>query len=257
MAPRVDASMPDPMRRRSHVLTVTTALAVLLGVVAAGAGSSPVLGKGKRRKAKAATLQPPPSASAPVPSASASPSISASVAIAPAPTPPKPTAHLTIGKGTKVLVFGDSMVDAGFAQRLQKLVEARGGSLVHDSWTSSTTTGWSKGERLDNLLALHKPDVVIVALGANEVFLPAPEAVAPRVRTIVQKLGPRACLWVSPPLWKGETGIVGVEKANSAPCGFFDSGGVSVQRAKDGIHPTPKGGSDWADAVFEAVASQG
>lgn len=257
MSPRVDASMPDPMRRRSTVLTAMTAIAVLLGVVAAGAGSSPVLGKGKRRKAKAASLQLPPIASAPVASASASvaPSVSASVAVAP--VPPPVTARLAIGKGTKVLVFGDSMVDAGFAQRLQKLVEARGGSLVHDAWTSSTTSGWSKGERLDNLLALHKPDVVIVALGANEVFLPAPEAVAPRVRAIVQKLGQRACLWVSPPLWKGETGIVGVEKANSAPCGFFDSGGVTVQRAKDGIHPTPKGGSDWADAVFSAVAPEG
>jgi lysophospholipase L1-like esterase len=145
------------------------------------------------------------------------------------------------------------MVDAGFAQRLQKLVEARGGKLVHDAWTSSSTTSWSKGERLDNLLVVHRPDVVIVALGANEVFLPAPEAVAPRVRSIVQKLAPRPCVWVSPPLWKGETGIVSVERANAAPCGFYDSGSVQVERAKDGIHPTPKGGSDWAEAVFAAI----
>jgi len=244
------------MRRRSTILTITTAVALLLAVVAAG-GSSPVLGKGKRRKAKATPLQLPPIAYVPIASASASaaPSVVALPSAAPMPAP-VPSAHLAIAKGTKVLVFGDSMVDAGFAQRLQKLVEARGGTLVHDAWTSSSTTSWSKGERLDNLLVVHKPDVVIVALGANEVFLPSPEAVAPRVRSIVQKLAPRACLWVSPPLWKGETGIVGVERANSAPCGFYDSGSVVVERAKDGIHPTPKGGSDWADAVFLAVASE-
>ncbi len=121
------------------------------------------------------------------------------------------------------------------------------------SWVSSTTSSWSKGDRLDNLLAVHRPDVVIVALGANEVFLPAPEAVAPRVRSIVQKFAARPCVWVSPPLWKGETGIVAVERANSAPCGFYDSGAVKVERAKDGIHPTPKGGNDWADAVFAAI----
>ncbi|MGZ3477620.1 MAG: SGNH/GDSL hydrolase family protein, partial [Polyangiales bacterium] len=166
---------------------------------------------------------------------------------------PAIAAKLNITTGTKVLVFGDSMVDAGFAQKLRKLVEARGGTLVHDAWTSATTSTWSKGERLDNLLFVHKPDVVIVALGANEVFLPSPEAVAPRVGAIVGKLAPRSCFWVSPPLWKGETGIVAVERANASPCGFFDSGSIPVERAKDGIHPTLKGGGDWADAVWSAI----
>jgi lysophospholipase L1-like esterase len=240
----------NDMRRRL-IATAASAIAVLLAVVIAGAGSSPVVSKGKRRakQAKAATLV---TASATA-SASAAPAIvvpSASVAL---PPPPVPMTKLAIAKGTKVLVFGDSMVDAGFAQRLQKLIEARGGTVVHDAWTSSSTTSWSKGERLDNLLAVHKPDVVIVALGANEVFLPSPEAVAPRVRSIVQKLAPRPCVWVSPPLWKGETGIVSVERANATPCGFYDSGMVQVERAKDGIHPTPKGGSDWADAVYAAI----
>ena len=241
--------MQNDMRRRL-IATAASAIAVLLAVVIAGAGASPVAGKGKRKtkQAKAATLA---SASA-APSTSVVPAI-ATAAPSAAPTPPVIANKLAIAKGTKVLVFGDSMVDAGFGQRLKKLVEARGGTLVHDAWTSSSTTSWSKGERLDNLLVVHRPDVVIVALGANEVFLPAPEAVAPRVRSIVQKLAPRPCMWVSPPLWKGETGIVSVERANATPCGFYDSGSVQVERAKDGIHPTPKGGSDWADAVFAAI----
>lgn len=244
--------MQNDMRRRL-IATAASAIAVLLAVVVAGAGSSPVASKGKRKakQAKAAVLTAAPSASSSV-DVVVPVVASASASVAPLP-PPTITTKLAITKGTKVLVFGDSMVDAGFAQRLQKLVEARGGSLVHDSWTSSSTTSWSKGERLDNLLAVHRPDVVIVALGANEVFLPAPEAVAPRVRSIVQKLAPRPCVWVSPPLWKGETGIVSVERANSSPCGFYDSGAVKVERAKDGIHPTPKGGSDWAEAVFGAI----
>jgi lysophospholipase L1-like esterase len=246
--PRVEALLKSEMAR-----TGASVAAVLLAIGLAGAFSSPVLAKGKKRAKKTPVVLATVSASAsaaPVSSASAAPSVSASAASVinqPA------IAKLTINKGTKVLVFGDSMVDAGFAQRLQKLVEARGATLVHDAWTSSSTTSWSKGDRLDNLLVVHRPDVVIVALGANEVFLPAPEAVAGRVRTIVNKLAPRPCIWVSPPLWKGETGIVGVERNNSAPCGFYDSGAVKVERAKDGIHPTPKGGSDWADAVFAAV----
>lgn len=237
MSPRVRALVESQMAR-----TGASVAAVVMAIGLAGAFSSPVLAKGKRRAKK------------PSPSVSVSPSASMiTPVVAPVASVAQTITKLTITKGTKVLVFGDSMVDAGFAQRLQKLVEARGGTLAHDAWTSSSTTSWSKGDRLDNLLVVHRPDVVIVALGANEVFLPAPEAVSSRVRAIVQKLAPRPCVWVSPPLWKGETGIVGVERNNATPCGFYDSGAVKVERAKDGIHPTPKGGSDWADAVFAAI----
>lgn len=235
------------MRRRSIFLTATTAVAVLTAVVFAG--SSPLVTKAKRRaKAKAAALASATSSASAAVAAAATASASTVASVA----PPKPI-KLTIGPGTKVLVFGDSMVDAGFSQRLDKLVKERGGTLVHDAWTSASTTSWSKGDRLANLLAVHHPDVVIVALGANEVFLPAPEAVAPRVRSIVAKVAPRPCVWVSPPLWKGETGIVAVERANATPCGFFDSGDLKVERQKDGIHPTPKGGGDWADAVWAGI----
>lgn len=230
------------------ITTAASVAALLLAVVVAGAASNPVASKGKRRAAKPISSAVPSASAVPVVASIAVPSASVSAAV-----PPLPISKLAIGKGTKVLVFGDSMVDSGFGQRLQKLADARGATLVHDSWVSSSTTSWSKGSRLDNLLVVHRPDVVIVALGANEVFLPSPEAVSSRVRAIVNKLAPRPCMWVSPPLWKGETGIVGVERANAGPCGFYDSGAVKVERAKDGIHPTPKGGSDWADAVFAAV----
>lgn len=249
-------------RKRSLLATLAVLFAVLCAVVVAGAGA-PVASKGKRKKlgrAHAATASSPaaPSASA----GPAKPVVAASASAAPAPSvvpvvaavaPEKPVEKLAITKGTRVLVFGDSMVDAGFAQRLAKHVEARGGVLAHDSWTSSTATSWNKGARLENLVAQHKPDVVLVVLGANEVFLPSPEVIAPRIRSIVSRLEGRPCVWVGPPLWKGETGIVAVQKANAAPCGYFDSGLVKVERAKDGIHPTPKGGADWADAVWSTV----
>jgi lysophospholipase L1-like esterase len=173
--------------------------------------------------------------------------------------PPPPTRapeipKLAIPLGARVLVLGDSMVDAGFSQRLDALVKERGGSLVHDAWTSSTTSAWSRGDRLDKLLA-RKPDVIIVALGANEVSLPSPESNAGAVRSIVARVAKASgghCLWVGPPIWKGETGIVGVERRNAAPCTFFDSGDLALERRRDGIHTTMKGGAAWADAVWNA-----
>jgi lysophospholipase L1-like esterase len=148
------------------------------------------------------------------------------------------------------LVFGDSTVDAGFSQRLKALVEERGGTLVADGWTSSTTKTWAQGNRLSVLLAHSQPDVVIVVLGANEVFLPAPEQATANIRAIARRLAGRPCVWVSPPIWKGETGIVGVERRASAPCQFFDSGVLTLARQPDGIHPNTKGGATWAEAFW-------
>ena len=149
------------------------------------------------------------------------------------------------------------MADAGFSQRFRALVEGQGGQFSSDGWTSATTKSWSAGGRLQTHLSSFRPDLVIVVLGANEVFVPAPETLAPFVQRIVAQLKGRPCLWVSPPLWKGETGIVGVERANSSPCAFFDSGTLAIERAKAGIHPTHKGGADWADQVWAQMFAIG
>ncbi|GAC1353100.1 MAG: hypothetical protein NVS3B20_07770 [Polyangiales bacterium] len=159
--------------------------------------------------------------------------------------------RLTIAEGTRVLLFGDSFVDAGFAQRMRVLVEQRGGKLFSDAWTSSTTKMWATKDRLGKLLAATKPDVIMVALGANEVLYAAPENCAPNVRAIVLSLHSKSCVWVSPPLWKGETGIVKVERDNAGPCRFFDSSALKLDKQTDGIHPSLKGGTAWADAVWE------
>ena len=155
-----------------------------------------------------------------------------------------------------MLVFGDSFVDAGLSQRLKKHVQERGGKLLADSWTSSTTVAWSSGDRLNNLLAAFKPDVVFISIGANEVFLPAPEARAQYVRSIVKRLAGRPCVWVGTPLWKGETGITAVERANAPPCAYFDSSALEIARNPDKIHPSPKGGAAWADAVWDASVAK-
>lgn len=205
-------------------------------VVAAVSSSSP------------ATI-PPTASTVPAPSASAVTSISAVPSAAPPP-------RIPVGPGARVLVLGDSMADAGFSQRLAEKVKARGGTLESDAWTSASTTTWSRGDRLDKLIARVKPTAIFVVLGANEVFIPNPDVLAPNVRAIVGKVSAQPCVWVTPPLWKGETGIVAVEKAHAAPCRFFDSSNLAIARRKDGIHPTDKGGADWADAVWSALVGE-
>lgn len=246
--------------RRSHMSSVAIALAGLLFVLAIASTSSGVVVQEAvaKPRAKLVALSSLASAASSL-TVAAAPSASVSHAVvAPAAPVVPPTPKLAIDRGARVLVVGDSMVDAGFSQRIGALVKERGGTVIHDAWTSSTTSSWSRGDRLTKLLAT-KPDVVIVALGSNEVSLPSPESNANAVRSIVARVSAATdgkCLWVGPPIWKGETGIVGVERRNAAPCGFFDSGNLNLERRRDGIHTTMKGGASWADAMWRARVNE-
>jgi hypothetical protein len=161
-------------------------------------------------------------------------------------------ARLTFRAGMRVAIVGDSFVNAGFSQQIRRKFEPRGVKFAVDSWVSSTIANWASSDRLTAKL-LDDPDIVIVALGANDVFSRDPEASAPSIHAIVAAIGGRSCVWVLPPLWDGETGITWVLRHNVSPCTIFDSSSLNVERQPDGIHPTPKGGADWADAFISSA----
>lgn len=256
----------DPPKPLPSAVYVVGFVSLLL---LAGFAGAPLARTVKPRPAGGVSLAPSTSTAAPggpastvaamspTASAPASASVSATASATASASSPPPPARLAIGPGARVLVLGDSMADAGFSQRMAAKVKARGGTLESDAWTSASTTTWARGDRLDKLLARVKPTHVFVVLGANEVFIPNPDVLAPNVRTIVGKVSAQPCVWVTPPLWKGETGIVAVEKAHAAPCRFFDSSTLAIARRKDGIHPTDAGGADWADAVWTALVADG
>lgn len=165
---------------------------------------------------------------------------------------PEPPARepIPIRKGTRVLMFGDSMVTSGLGVYLEERVVAQGGKFFHISKPSSTTLSWTEGRLLQDLVVRTRPDVVIVVLASNELFVPNPRARTQDVRTIVQRIGARPCLWVGPAPWRPEKGIIGVVRESSGPCRFFDSSALTLERGPDGIHPTMLGGKTWANAVW-------
>ncbi len=165
---------------------------------------------------------------------------------------PPPDPRISIDKDTRLLVFGDSMVNAGIGYFLKKRVEKVGGYGETDSIASSTAPTWDKNKRIEWLIEKTNPTVVVVVLGANEVYLPFPRATANHIKSIVERLGDRQCVWVGPPVWKNQTGVVEVQRDNSGPCQYFDSQGVKLARQPDGIHPNYEGGRDWAAAVWAA-----
>ncbi len=204
----------------------------------------------------------PPASSAPVTSAApavtaapqptAEPTAVASAEPAPPPAPPPP-----IPPNTAVLSIGDSFVLAGFSQALRPKLNALGARYEVKSEQASFTVTWAG--KMDQLVANMQPDLVIINLGANEMQNTNPASHAHAVRRIVKGIGGRPCVWVSPPTWRKDTGILDVIRENSAPCRFFDSDvhvKQPIPRQGDKVHPNKEGGQIWADAFWAWLHEQ-
>ncbi len=191
---------------------------------------------------------PPAALVAPAPT----PKQAASLA-APVDVPPAPLA------GKTILHVGDSMVGDhwGLTRALAARAEAEGAKLVRNTKVSETIASFDRDPTLRDLLRKHQPDIVVITLGTNDTTVPHPEVNAKHVASIAKRIAPRECWWMGPPTngSKPDNGIADVIKENSAPCKFFDSRSLKLERGRDGIHPTDKGGAVWADefwATFRA-----
>lgn len=184
--------------------------------------------------------------------------------ITPAPAP-KEAASITAAAlevapppltGKTVLHVGDSMVGDhwGLTRALAAKVEGEGGKVVRNTVVSETIASFDRDSTLRDLLRKHQPDVVVITLGTNDTTVPHPEVNARHVASIAKRIAPRECWWIGPPLvtGKADNGIADVIEKSSAPCKFFDSRRLELQRGRDGIHPTDKGGAAWADAFWTA-----
>jgi lysophospholipase L1-like esterase len=162
----------------------------------------------------------------------------------PAPLPELP-------RGTLVLHVGDSFAGSLGVPLAQRL-KARGLRSVLEYQTSSYVPTWASGKELPQYVSRYNPDLVIITLGANEFELANPEQRAASVRRLVNHLGGRPCVWVTPPRWKQDTGILAVIYANLKPCRFLDSDTIvpDLERKQDKIHPSDAGRERWADAVL-------
>ena len=167
------------------------------------------------------------------------------------------SAGSTGGGQTWVLHVGDSFVHAFLWQTLRPRFLAEHSQYVVQAATSTYTTTWAASPELEGWLA-RRPSLVLVTLGANEVEMIVPEQHARAIETIAKKIAATgaACVWITPPMWKAENGILEVIHEHCAPCLYFDSdavlGGLTAEeRQDDHIHPNRRGGERWAKAFWE------
>ena len=224
-----------------------------------------------------ACTPPPPPAAAPIANpaetrAAAPPAASAlassapatSAPAAPASQQPEPVAGAMpvaapppLPAGTLVLQIGDSFADA-LGGQLGKLLRAVGVRSDLEFETPSYIPNWSYGAKLPRLVSNDQPDLILITLGANEIEIPHPEERAKPIRHLVKMLGGRPCVWVAPPLWKPDSGVLKVIRDNVAPCRYLDSNLLlhDLPRARDKIHPSPEGREIWAKAVFNWLSRE-
>jgi len=193
---------------------------------------------------------------------------------APAATPPSagpsanqaPNAPLTLNRdgqpvpathADSVLHVGDSMVPL-VANYLRPQVEKQGGRYAIVSTSSSTTLSWAEGDQLTELLQKHEPELVLISLGSNELFFEDDlEQRGKAVRSIVERVGARACLWIGPPAWTKVRKFLDVLEENLGSCRYFDSAVLKMARQEDGRHPTWGASHAWAGKVWEQLGGDG
>lgn len=169
------------------------------------------------------------------------------------PTPPEPPpAPPRDLKGKVILHAGDSMVggNGGLAKGLSAYFKGEGAKFYRDAEVAVSIRKYAQAPRFRRLLDHFKPDIVILTLGANDVFLPYPDYYASYVEGVVKAVGERECWWIGPPTWKPDTGIVEVIRQHAGKCKFFDSSHLDIARAKDRIHPNDEGGAEWANQFW-------
>ena len=186
----------------------------------------------------------PAASSAFVPTAPASSVSDGESALAPA---------AEIPKDLTVLVIGDSFAQAlglGLKHRERELrmrVLLRGQQATYiPEWA-----GPNRG--VDRMIKADSPDLVLIALGGNELAMTTPEIRRSKVAELVAKVGDVPCVWLSPPLWNiKDNGLLGVIRGASSPCRYFDSDKIVpiVPRGSDKIHPSVEGQKVWADGLL-------
>jgi lysophospholipase L1-like esterase len=155
-----------------------------------------------------------------------------------------------------VLHIGDSFAHAFLRQNLGPRFHAAGAAYVVDATSSTFTTTWASDPELDQWLA-RRPALVLVTLGANEFDLPSPTLRGRDVATIARKIAASgaSCVWIAPPMWTRDTGILQVIYEHCGPCVYFDSdallGGLATdERQRDRVHPNKRGGARWAEVFW-------
>jgi hypothetical protein len=157
----------------------------------------------------------------------------------------------------RVLHVGDSSL--GFSQGLALEMSTRFAAIgVHYDAHTEASAGlhtFATSKKLEELIREKSPDVVLLTLGMNNLTALHPEQYEADVRAIVREVGDRPCWWIGPlSIDRPENGLIDILARATAPCAWSSSYELVIERQPDAIHPTQRGASRWADAIWTALS---
>lgn len=245
-----------PLRRPLATLAPLLASLVLAGCGAPAAATPDAASPAAAPAPAAPAAEPASAAAPPAPAADAASTAEPPAAAAAAKAAPPAETGEALPRGAKVLVIGDS-----FAQSLgvglktfEKELDVK---FVLQGEQATYIPEWAGSKKdVKGLLRAHKPDLVVISLGGNELAMIDPSPRGPRVKELVGHMGTTPCVWVAPALWGNkQTGLLEIIQQNSSPCRHFDSNKLTpdLPRGGDKIHPNPEGQRKWAAGLVDWI----
>lgn len=161
----------------------------------------------------------------------------------------------------RILLAGDSMAD-GLIEPLKSYCEKNHHKLINAGWTSSTIIGWSGTHRLANLVKKHKPTIVIMVLGANELYTTELKIREKLVKQIEKEAGDIKFVWIGPPHWREDNGLDNMFKEVLGEGKYFSSKSMFLspqlknKRGGDKKHPSQTAYKIWADSLSSWIMTK-
>lgn len=158
-----------------------------------------------------------------------------------------------VARGAAVVLTGDSLA-VGMAPYFRAMADEYGVRFASAAKESTRTDQWAQSMELQGLLATIRPSLVIVSLGTNDSRTNwTAEEHAEHARKLLQMIvnaGAQA-VWVLPPslpFADGDRGFSAMIRALGVP--VFESSKLDIPRGPDNLHPTTRGYSGWAGAIW-------
>lgn len=148
----------------------------------------------------------------------------------------------------RILLIGDSMIE-WLRLRLASWCREAGYALYVVIWPSSNLIWWGKSDTLRAFIEKYQPTYVLISLGSNELFVPAIEKRKPYVERLLQQVGDLPMVWIGPPAWREDMGIIAFLRRRMGAGRYFSSERIPMERLEDGAHPTPAEAYRWADTL--------
>jgi lysophospholipase L1-like esterase len=164
----------------------------------------------------------------------------------------------SIAKNKKILLLGDSLAE-GMTSTFHKLAKQYGYISISNCLRGSGVQYWSP--KIEKIITLNKPDLLVVSLGTNDSGIASPETQRKHIKNIKNvaiKHNVRI-LWILPQAlpsrFKSQNEIKQIIIDELGDNVFYTKN--EIEKTNDKIHPTHKGYEIWMNLIWQRLIEKG